>query len=46
VLRARKCAPTLSPFVVYTFGVAIESIEELGGASYGSEKTAPIMFFV
>jgi hypothetical protein len=33
VLRARECTPTFSPFIVVTFGLAIESIKELGGAS-------------
>ncbi len=33
VLRARECAPTPFPFVVFTFELAIESIKELGGAS-------------
>jgi hypothetical protein len=33
VLRIRERAPTSSPFVVFTFGFAIESIKELGGAS-------------
>jgi len=32
VLRAKKRAPTPSPFVVFTFGLIIESIKELGGA--------------
>jgi len=33
VLRTKERAPTLSPFVVFTFGFEIESIKELGGAS-------------
>jgi len=33
MLGARERAPTLSPFVVVTFGLAIESIKEVGGAS-------------
>jgi hypothetical protein len=33
VLRAREHAPTPSPSVVFTFGFAVESIKELGGAS-------------
>ncbi len=33
VLRTRECAPTPSPFVVFTFGLIIESIKELRGAS-------------
>jgi hypothetical protein len=33
VLRTKECAPTFSPFVVFTFKLAIEPIEELGGAS-------------
>jgi hypothetical protein len=34
VLRARERTPTPFPFVVFTFGLIIESIKELGGASY------------
>jgi hypothetical protein len=30
VLRNRECAPTPSPFVVFTFVFTIESIKELG----------------
>jgi hypothetical protein len=33
MLRAKECAPTLSPFDVFTFGFTIESIKELEGAS-------------
>jgi hypothetical protein len=33
VLRAREHAPTPSIFIVFTFGLVIESIKELGGAS-------------
>jgi hypothetical protein len=33
MLRAKERAPTPSPSNVFTFGLAIESIEELGGAS-------------
>jgi len=33
VLRAKEHTPTPSPSVVFTFGLAIESIKELGGAS-------------
>jgi hypothetical protein len=33
VLRAKECAPTHSFSVVFTFGLTIESIKELGGAS-------------
>jgi hypothetical protein len=33
VLWAKECASTLSPFVVFTFGLVVESIKELGGAS-------------
>jgi hypothetical protein len=31
VLQAKERAPT-PPFVIFTFGLAIESIKELGGA--------------
>jgi hypothetical protein len=34
MLQAKECAPTLSPFVVFTFRLAVESINELRGASY------------
>jgi hypothetical protein len=34
VLRVKECAPTLSPFVVFTFGLIVESIKEFGGASF------------
>jgi hypothetical protein len=33
VLRANERAPTPSPSVVFTFGLLIESIKELGGVS-------------
>jgi hypothetical protein len=32
VLRAKERAQTPSPFVVFTFGLIVESIKELGGA--------------
>jgi len=32
-VRAKEHAPILSPFVVFIFGFAIETIKELGGAS-------------
>jgi hypothetical protein len=32
-LRARECAPTPSPSAIFTFGLPVESIKELGGAS-------------
>jgi hypothetical protein len=35
VLQARERAPTPSPFVVFIFGLAVESIKELRGASHG-----------
>ncbi len=34
VLRVRDCAPTLYPFVVFTFRLAIESTKEFGGVSF------------
>jgi hypothetical protein len=41
VLQARMCAPTSFPFpfpfIVVTFGLAVESIKELGGASHNNE---------
>jgi hypothetical protein len=33
VLQAKECALTFSFFVVFTFGLTIESIKELGGVS-------------
>jgi hypothetical protein len=33
MLQAKECAPIPSPFVVFTFGLIVESIKELGGAS-------------
>jgi hypothetical protein len=33
VLRTRECAPTLSPSIVLTFRLAVESIKELEGVS-------------
>jgi hypothetical protein len=32
MLQAKEHAPTLSPFDVFTFGLIVESIKELGGA--------------
>jgi hypothetical protein len=32
MLRAKKHAPTPSPSIVFTFGLLVESIKELGGA--------------
>jgi hypothetical protein len=34
VLWARERAPTFFPFVIFSFGLAVESIKELGGASW------------
>jgi hypothetical protein len=33
MLRAKERTPTSYPFVVFTFGLAIESIKEFGDAS-------------
>jgi hypothetical protein len=33
MLRARECAPIPYLFVVFTFGLVVESIKEFGGAS-------------
>jgi hypothetical protein len=33
MLQAKKHAPTPSPSIVFTFGLVVESIKELGGAS-------------
>jgi hypothetical protein len=32
VLRAKERTPTPYPFIVFTFGLTIESIKEFGGA--------------
>jgi hypothetical protein len=34
MLQAKKHAPTPFPSVVFTFGLAVESIKEVRGASY------------
>jgi hypothetical protein len=36
VLQAKEHAPTPFPSIVFTFGFAVESIKELGGASFGN----------
>jgi hypothetical protein len=41
VLQVKERAPTLSLFVVFIFGLIIESIKELGGASQGKERSRP-----
>jgi hypothetical protein len=33
MLQAKERAPTPCPFAVFTFGLAVESIKEFGGAS-------------
>jgi hypothetical protein len=33
MLRAKECAPIPSPFIIFTFGLTIESIKEFEGAS-------------
>jgi hypothetical protein len=33
VLRARECTPTFYPFVVFTFGLIVESIKGFGSVS-------------
>jgi hypothetical protein len=33
VLQSRECAPTPSPFAIFTIGLIVESIKELGGSS-------------
>ncbi len=38
MLRAMERTPTPSLFTVFIFGLAIESIKELGGASLTKEK--------
>jgi len=43
VLLTKECAPTISPFVVFTFGLEVESIKELGVVSLyvGAINTIP-----
>jgi hypothetical protein len=45
MLQVRGCAPTPSPSNVFTFGLTIDSIKELGGASIGVFKTIPNPIF-
>jgi hypothetical protein len=40
MLRTRERTPTLFPSVVFTFGLIVESIKELGGASYNDIEEA------
>jgi len=42
MLQARVRPPTPFPFIIFTFGLAFESIKELGGASInnGASKKA------
>jgi len=46
VLRAREHAPIPSPFVVFTFGLIVESIKELGGASRVHFKKILVLVYV
>jgi hypothetical protein len=39
VLRARELAPTPFPFVVFIFGLTVESIKELRGGSSDVDAT-------
>jgi len=47
VLQMRKCAlipfPFPFPFVVVTFGLVVESIKKLGGASHNNEIKVPML---
>jgi len=47
VLQTRKCVPILfpfpSPFIVVSFGLAVESIKKLGGASHNNEIKDPML---
>jgi hypothetical protein len=45
MLRAREKAPTLSPSDVFTFGLTVESIKELGGASMHTHRFSLIVLF-
>jgi len=38
VLRAKECATTPFPSIVFTFGLGVESIKELGGVSLTVES--------
>jgi hypothetical protein len=39
MLQAMEHTPTLSSSVVFTFGLTIESIKELGGASFNGRES-------
>jgi hypothetical protein len=34
MLQAKECAQTFFPSIVFAFGIAVESIKELKGASF------------
>jgi hypothetical protein len=44
MLRAREHAPIPSPSVVFIFGLTVESIKELRGASFRVEVKFPNSF--
>ncbi len=46
VLQARECAPTPSLSAVFTFGLAVKSIKELGGVSHGVRALIEIDPFI
>jgi len=46
MLWTNEHAPTLSPSVVFTFGLVIESIKELGGASHGIKALVELDSFL
>jgi hypothetical protein len=43
--RAKERAPTPSPFIVFTFGLAIESIKELGGVSRSKSQLIDLKIY-
>jgi hypothetical protein len=44
VLRAKECVLTPSPFIIFTFELAVESIKELGGASISIALLLVLMY--
>jgi hypothetical protein len=44
VLQAREHAPTPSPYVVFTFGLEVQSLKVFGGASFISYKYTNLWF--
>ncbi len=45
VLQVKECASTLCSFVIFTFGLVVESIKELGGVSRSVSQVVIISLF-